>query len=44
MLGGSVSPVVAYLQDANTINATELAELKQLVQQLEDQQATKGAK
>jgi predicted transcriptional regulator len=39
MLGGSVSPVVAYLQEAEQIDAAELAELKSLVDQLESRQS-----
>lgn len=44
MLGGSVSPVVAYLQDAEQIDAADLAELKSLVKQLEDRQASQSTK
>ncbi|HEY1068599.1 MAG TPA: BlaI/MecI/CopY family transcriptional regulator [Pirellulales bacterium] len=40
MLGGSVSPFVAYLQRAEGIDPAELAELKTLVQKLEDRRQT----
>lgn len=38
MLGGSVSPVVAYLQDQKGMDPAELARLKSLVQELESRQ------
>lgn len=41
MLGGSVSPVVAYLQDQKEVDPDELAQLKSLVEELEAKQAKK---
>lgn len=41
MLGGSVSPVVAYLQDQKEVDPEELAQLKSLVEDLEAKQAKK---
>lgn len=41
MLGGSVSPVVAYLQDQKEVDPAELAQLKALVEELEAKQAKK---
>ncbi|MEZ6087893.1 MAG: BlaI/MecI/CopY family transcriptional regulator [Pirellulaceae bacterium] len=38
MLGGSVSPFVAYLQESREIDPAELAQLKALVEELELQQ------
>ena len=38
MLGGSVSPFVAYLQETRKIDPAELAQLKALVEELELQQ------
>lgn len=39
MLGGSVSPFVAYLQESRQVDAGELAQLKALVEQLEARQS-----
>lgn len=44
MLGGSVSPFVAYLQNAERIAPEELAELKQLVERLESQPQPRAEK
>ncbi len=41
MLGGSVSPFVAYLQDQKEVDPDELAQLKSLVEDLEAKQAKK---
>ncbi|ADB18349.1 transcriptional repressor, CopY family [Pirellula staleyi DSM 6068] len=38
VLGGSVSPVVAYLQKTQQVDPAELAELRAIVEQLESQQ------
>lgn len=41
MLGGSVSPFVAYLQDQKEIDPDEVAQLRSLVEDLEAKQAQK---
>lgn len=42
MLGGSVSPFVAYLQESEKVDDIELAQLKSLVSELEARQKTQS--
>lgn len=44
MLGGSVSPFVAYLQGQKEVDPDELAQLKSLVEELETKQAQKDTR
>ncbi|RCS49361.1 BlaI/MecI/CopY family transcriptional regulator [Bremerella cremea] len=44
MLGGSVSPFVAYLQGQKEVDPDELAQLKSLVEELETKQAKKDTR
>ncbi|HTE20179.1 MAG TPA: BlaI/MecI/CopY family transcriptional regulator, partial [Armatimonadota bacterium] len=41
-LGGSVSPVVAYLADAKRISEADLAELEKLVNELRSEKESEG--
>lgn len=41
ILGGSVSPFVAYLQDTKSLDADEVAQLRALVQDLEAKQSAR---